>query len=304
MTPSVTVVLSASSLAEARALLEQWQALNYPEPSLAALLMAPAGIDLPQRARVHAAVRTGRHAADVNQALARADTDYLAFADATLELDPGWVEALVKEARGSWRVVGVASKMYARDRWIASVGAGLARGYRWVRSRLLRGGPRPVRRQPRGVPLTLNGSLLDRNHVRTGPGLDEDFTTTHAEIDLSLRIVAAGYRLRRAGRHLPAIGRSARSRSQPRSAELHRRVGASVPIARHYPDLLAEQVAVAAPVLAPHQAPDHSWSSCSTSGSPPPPIEARERCLGRLLADPVHLFEHLKDEWQRRAQGT
>lgn len=306
MTPSVTVVLFLSSEQDAAGLLDQLARQQYPADSVDVLSMAPAGISAPSGPRLHAAVRTGRHAADVNQALALSQSDYLAFADATVELDPGWLAALAREARASWRVVGVAPKVFRQGRALAAVGGGLAPSFRWYD----RGSSEEDQGQyddNREVyTLTLLGSLLDRNYVRTGPGLDQDFTTTYADIDLSIRIVAAGYRLRFAPDAVVrrALGSPGQDRNPQPATPLSEWERLYI-IAKHYPDLLPREISLAAPVLGGTAEPGphlerllDKW--IATSADP----EARERCLERVLSDPLHLHEHLLAEWQRRTQGT
>jgi Glycosyl transferase family 2 len=305
MTPSITAVLFAGNEPEARALQEQIRRQRYPEQSLDMLVMLPAGLGVPSQPHVQVAARTGRRATDINQALAVSQADYLAFVDATLELDPGWLDAMVKEAHASWRVVGVAPKIYRQGRALAAVGAGIAPNLRWYDRGSSEEDQGQYDENREVFSLSLLGSLLDRNHVRTGPGLDQDFATTYADIDLSIRIVSAGYRLRFAPqaivrRPLGSPG-SDRNPSPPATAAEWERL---LLIAKHYPDLLPREIALAAPMLAGTPDPKPLLQKLLDKWVATADPEARQRCLANIASDPVHLHEHLLAEWQLRTQGN
>jgi hypothetical protein len=305
MTPTVTAVLFAGSPAEAQALQAQVARQSHPADHLDVLLMVPPGVTIPAGPRLQVAPRSGRRAADINQALALSQTDYLAFADATLELEPGWIEALVKEARGSWRVVGVAPKIYRQGRALAAVGAGLAPQLRWYDRGSSEQDVGQYDENREVFSLSLLGSLLDREHVRTGPGLDQDFATSYADIDLSVRIVSAGYRLRFAPqavvrRPLGSPGEDRNPTPPSAAAEWER----MLLIAKHYPDLLPRELALAAAVLAGTPDPMPPLRKLLDKWVATADPEARQRCLSRIESDPRHLTEHLQAEWQLRTQGT
>jgi hypothetical protein len=307
--PSVTVVVFASTQEEAVLLLTELHDQSYPENALDILLMTPASISsssLPSQFKLQATVRTLRHAADVNQALALSQSDYIAFADTSLKMDVGWIAALIKEMKSSWRIVGVTPKILVSGKKIAGVGAGLGTRYRWYDRGSSEEDEGQYDENREVYFLNLLGSMLDRNYIRTTSGLDEDFTTTYADIDLSVRIVAAGYRLRfTPGAILlrPEGGPGWDRNSQPLSP--HAEWERLFIIAKHYPDVLPTQVAAAAPLLANSAHPEQylaklldKWVANASDR------DSRNHLLQSILEDPTHLHDHLQREWLRRTRDA